>query len=53
MSIFSFHPVKNMTTGEGGAITTNNEKLYKKYGINEEEINFINSLIRPIEKHYD
>jgi site-specific DNA-methyltransferase (adenine-specific) len=29
------------------------EKLYKKYGINEEEINFINSLIRPIEKHYD
>ena len=30
MSIFSFHPVKNMTTGEGGAITTNNEKLYKK-----------------------
>lgn len=30
MSIFSFHPVKNMTTGEGGVITTNNEKLYKK-----------------------
>ncbi len=30
MTIFSFHPVKNMTTGEGGAITTNNEKLYKK-----------------------
>jgi len=30
MSIFSFHPVKNMTTGEGGIITTNNEKLYKK-----------------------
>ncbi len=30
MSIFSFHPVKNMTTGEGGVITTNNEKFYKK-----------------------
>ena len=30
MSVFSFHPVKNMTTGEGGVITTNNEKLYKK-----------------------
>lgn len=30
MSIFSFHPVKHITTGEGGAITTNNEKLYNK-----------------------
>ena len=30
LSIFSFHPVKHMTTGEGGMITTNNEKLYKK-----------------------
>ena len=29
-SIFSFHPVKHMTTGEGGAITTNNKELYKK-----------------------
>ena len=26
----SFHPVKNITTGEGGAIFLNNEKLYKK-----------------------
>lgn len=30
MAVFSFHPVKNITTGEGGAITTNNEELYKK-----------------------
>lgn len=30
MTTFSFHPVKSMTTGEGGAITTNNEELYKK-----------------------
>ena len=30
MSVFSFHPVKHMTTGEGGMITTNNENLYKK-----------------------
>ncbi len=29
-SIFSFHPVKNMTTGEGGAITTNSKKIYEK-----------------------
>ncbi len=30
VSIFSFHPVKNMTTGEGGAITTNSKKIYEK-----------------------
>lgn len=30
LTIFSFHPVKTITTGEGGAITTNNEDLYKK-----------------------
>ncbi len=29
-SILSFHPVKHITTGEGGAITTNSEKIYKK-----------------------
>jgi len=27
---FSFHPVKPITTAEGGIITTNNEKLYEK-----------------------
>ena len=27
---FSFHPVKNITTIEGGAITTNSLKNYKK-----------------------
>ncbi len=30
ISIFSFHPVKNMTTGEGGAVTTNSKKIYNK-----------------------
>ena len=30
MTVFSFHPVKTITTGEGGAITTNSENLYKK-----------------------
>lgn len=29
-SIFSFHPVKHIAAGEGGMITTDNEKLYKK-----------------------
>jgi len=30
MAIFSFHPVKSITTGEGGAILTNNKKYYEK-----------------------
>jgi UDP-4-amino-4,6-dideoxy-N-acetyl-beta-L-altrosamine transaminase len=30
MSVFSFHPVKHITTGEGGMITTNSEVFYKK-----------------------
>jgi UDP-4-amino-4,6-dideoxy-N-acetyl-beta-L-altrosamine transaminase len=30
MTVFSFHPVKTITTGEGGAVTTNDEGLYKK-----------------------
>ena len=30
ISILSFHPVKHMTTGEGGAITTNSKELYEK-----------------------
>ena len=30
MTMFSFHPVKHITTGEGGMITTNNKKFYEK-----------------------
>ena len=30
MTVFSFHPVKTITTAEGGAVTTNDEGLYKK-----------------------
>lgn len=30
LAIFSFHPVKHIACGEGGMITTNNEKLYQK-----------------------
>ena len=43
MAVFSFHPVKSITTGEGGAILTNNEKYYKKlislrsHGIHKDE----------------
>jgi UDP-4-amino-4,6-dideoxy-N-acetyl-beta-L-altrosamine transaminase len=30
MTEFSFHPVKTCTAGEGGAVTTNDDGLYKK-----------------------
>jgi UDP-4-amino-4,6-dideoxy-N-acetyl-beta-L-altrosamine transaminase len=30
MAVFSFHPVKAITTGEGGAITTNDPQLYRR-----------------------
>lgn len=30
ITTFSFHPVKHITTGEGGMITTNDDKLYNK-----------------------
>lgn len=41
---FSFHPVKHIASGEGGMITTNDEKLYKKmlmlrtHGITKENL---------------
>jgi perosamine synthetase len=41
MTVFSFHPVKSITTGEGGMITTNNERHYREllrlrsHGINK------------------
>ena len=50
LSIFSLHPVKHIAAGEGGVITTNNEKLYKKlislrtHGIIKEQNNFQNSI---------
>lgn len=30
MTIFSFHPVKHITTGEGGAVLTNKKELYDR-----------------------
>ena len=43
ITVFSFHPVKIVTTGEGGAVTTNNEaiakkiNLYRTHGITRDE----------------
>jgi len=33
MSVFSFHPVKIITSGEGGMVVTNNDKLLKQLRI--------------------
>lgn len=30
MTVFSLHPVKGVTAGEGGVITTNNKKIYQR-----------------------
>ena len=46
MAVFSFHPVKLITTGEGGAVLTNDEGLYQKllmlrnHGISKETGSF-------------
>ena len=43
ITVFSFHPVKIITTGEGGMALTNSESLFKKiamlrgHGINSNE----------------
>jgi len=48
ISVFSFHPVKNITTGEGGMILTNNQKLsekihlYRSHGITRDKKKMIN-----------
>jgi UDP-4-amino-4,6-dideoxy-N-acetyl-beta-L-altrosamine transaminase len=50
LSIFSFHPVKHIATGEGGMITTNNEHLYhqlmelRTHGITRDTSKFHNSI---------
>lgn len=33
LTIFSFHPVKHITTGEGGAVATNSKELYEKMSL--------------------
>ena len=50
LAIFSFHPVKHITCGEGGMITTNNSKLFEKikklrtHGITKNHNDFINPI---------
>ncbi len=46
MTIFSFHPVKTITSGEGGMVTTNDPELYRKLkfyrnsGIERDELEY-------------
>lgn len=48
ITVFSFHPAKAITTAEGGAIVTNNKKIYDKailfrtHGITKLQKDFIN-----------
>lgn len=61
LAIFSFHPVKHIATGEGGMITTNDEKLYRKllelrtHGITRDAAQFKNSKSfaagQPVDEH--
>lgn len=50
LAIFSFHPVKHIACGEGGMITTNDEKLYQKllslrtHGIVKNELSYVNTI---------
>jgi len=49
MSVFSFHPVKTITMGEGGAITTNDPdratklRQLRNHGITRSPIDFVNA----------
>lgn len=55
MAVFSFHPVKTITTAEGGMITTNNESLYRdllrlrSHGINKGD----DPYLHPASAHTD
>lgn len=49
LTVFSFHPVKIITSAEGGAITTNNKKLAEKIKIiRENGINTVKSKFRNL-----
>jgi len=53
LTTFSFHGVKNITTLEGGAITTNNKRIYKKllllrsHSLKKTKINDPYIMVRP------
>jgi UDP-4-amino-4,6-dideoxy-N-acetyl-beta-L-altrosamine transaminase len=60
MAVFSFHPVKIITTGEGGMVTTNDQKLYdhvmmaRTHGITKDPAKMLNDNPDPwtLEMHF-
>ena len=59
MCVFSFHPVKNITTGEGGIVSTNSKfyiekvKILRTHGINKDKKYFINKIKKKDSWHYE
>jgi perosamine synthetase len=59
MSVFSFHPVKHITTGEGGMITTERKDLYetlcllRSHGIEKRPSHFVRSSGKREPWHYE
>lgn len=57
MTVFSFHPVKTITSGEGGMITTNNpeharlSRLYASHGIERDDALFLKE--KPGDWYYE
>lgn len=51
ISVFSFHPVKHLTTGEGGVILTNDKQIYKSVSLLRNHGMHANTEIAPW--HYD
>jgi len=53
LCVFSFHPVKIITTGEGGCVTTNNKNYYEKMillsnnGITQNKKKFLKKVLDP------
>ena len=51
LTVFSFHPVKSVTTGEGGIVTTNSLDLYNKlcrfrsHGLDKIQLDFVNPML--------
>ena len=51
MTVFSFHPVKSVTTGEGGVVSTNSLEVYtrlcqlRSHGYEKQPTQFLNSLL--------
>jgi len=58
MQTWSFHPVKTITTGEGGAVTTNDPQTYEKllrlrtHGITRDASQYINTKLEELGDWY-